>query len=73
MRGSILGIGSDIGGSIRIPSHFCGVYGFLPTPSRTSTQGMSMPFNGERYGQSVINVSAGPLGHTVHDLTLVLR
>ena len=31
---SVLGIGSDIGGSIRIPSHLCGVCGFKPTSQR---------------------------------------
>jgi fatty acid amide hydrolase len=32
--GSILGVGSDIGGSVRIPAHFTGIFGFKPTKDR---------------------------------------
>jgi Asp-tRNA(Asn)/Glu-tRNA(Gln) amidotransferase A subunit family amidase len=72
-RGSFLGIGSDIGGSIRIPSLCCGIYGFKPTPSRVSAQGMRMPFLGNGNGQQAIHPVAGPMGIAVDDLALVMR
>ena len=39
MGGSAIGWGSDIGGSIRIPSHFCGPYGFKPGSGRVGYRG----------------------------------
>ncbi|EXJ81386.1 hypothetical protein A1O3_07677 [Capronia epimyces CBS 606.96] len=36
IRGSILGVGGDIGGSIRLPAAHCGIYGFKPTCKRIS-------------------------------------
>ena len=41
MGGSTLGIGSDVGGSIRVPAAACGIYGLKPTAFRVPTMGWS--------------------------------
>ncbi len=67
-----LGIGNDIGGSIRIPSHFCGIYGIKPTENFTSIYGISPKVrNGDV--RSVRHLSScGPLARSVDDLKLCL-
>ncbi|NIO38443.1 hypothetical protein GTO27_12200 [Candidatus Bathyarchaeota archaeon] len=37
--GSPLGLGNDMGGSIRLPSHFCGIAGIKPTTGRVPRTG----------------------------------
>ena len=37
--GSILGLGSDVGGSLRIPAHFCGITAIKPTQGRLCERG----------------------------------
>ena len=37
--GSLLGIGTDVGGSLRIPAHFCGAVGMKPTTGRIYQKG----------------------------------
>ena len=73
-RASPLGIGSDIGGSIRTPCSFCGVYGLKPTPQRMTTKGMknSMPFNIQPLDQQIFTC-CGPIGKCVKDLVLVMQ
>ena len=68
-RASPLGIGSDIGGSIRIPAAFCGVYGFKPTGGRTSMIGH---IEGGPTGKGQLNfiITSGPIGKSVNDLEL---
>ncbi len=63
---SVVGLGSDLGGSIRVPSHFCGVCGLRPTPGRVSTHGFALP----QVGPFSMAHSFGPIARSVEDLRL---
>ncbi|MFT4510521.1 amidase [Caballeronia sp. 15711] len=64
-----LELDSDIGGSIRIPAHFTGIYGHKPTFGLVSLQGAGVPPG--RFGARDLSV-AGPLARTAADLELAL-
>jgi amidase len=66
--GSPLGLGSDCGGSIRAPAHFCGLAGIKPTTGRVSRTGHFPPVHGlmNRLWQ------VGPIARFVEDLVLAL-
>ncbi|XP_035107237.1 vitamin D3 hydroxylase-associated protein-like [Callithrix jacchus] len=68
-RGSILGMGTDTGGSIRIPASFCGVYGLRTTGSRLSYTGVASAIKGKKSVSTV----AGPMARDVESLALCLR
>lgn len=70
MRGSVLGIGTDIAGSIRIPALCCGVVGSKPSVGRVPYGGQ---LSGARPGGTGIAPVAGPLCHTVRDAELLLK
>lgn len=59
-----LAIGTDTGGSVRIPSSFCGIAGLRPTHGRVSQQGI-VPL-------SWSHDQAGPMARSVADLALLL-
>ncbi|CAI7606388.1 unnamed protein product [Penicillium pancosmium] len=71
MRGSMVGFGTDIGGSIRVPAMCQGIYGFKPSNGR-------VPYGGQESGQLegkgriALQPVAGPLARSVADLGAVM-
>ncbi len=65
-----LEVGSDIGGSIRTPAHFCGVYGHKPTRDLISLRG-HVPGPPGTLTQPDL-AEGGPLARSVDDLELLL-
>jgi amidase len=67
--GSPFDVGSDTGGSIRVPAHFCGIAGLKPTAGRVPRTG-HIPFL--EFGACEAFTQVGPLARRVEDLTLIL-
>lgn len=65
LRGSVLGVGTDLAGSIRIPAWCCGVYGIKPTIDRIPYTGIE--YGGNDMGKIGVLASAGPLANTLED------
>ncbi|KAH7397255.1 amidase signature domain-containing protein [Pyrenochaeta sp. MPI-SDFR-AT-0127] len=69
IRGSPLGFGTDIGGSIRIPAAFNGLYGLRPSGGRLPYEGMANSMDGQNSILSVV----GPLASNVASLRLATK
>src|ERR1700678_2153538 len=63
------GVGSDGGGSIRIPAHYTGICGLKPTPGRIPSTGHYPASAGPFTQMGVV----GPLARTVADLTALFK
>ena len=66
---SPLGVGTDIGGSIRTPAHFCGIAGLKPTLDRLPMRG----YRAVNAGQEAVRAMGGPMARTVADLGLFFQ
>lgn len=69
MRGSVIGLGTDIGSSIRLPAGVSGLYGLKPSSHRLPYLGVANSMEGQETVSSVI----GPMGHSIEDLQLMMR
>ena len=64
-----LELGSDIGGSIRVPAHMCGVFGHKPTYGIVPLKGHGFPGTD---GAEVPIAAVGPIARTAEDLEIAL-
>ncbi|KAF4548646.1 Amidase-like protein 10 [Elsinoe fawcettii] len=72
MRGSLLGVGTDVGGSVRIPAMCNGLVGVKPSHGRVPYANQE---GGARAGSEALGVraSAGPIAWSVRDCELFFR
>lgn len=66
--GSFMGVGTDIGGSIRHPCSFTGLYGLRPSHGRVSYQGVANTY----LGQEAVRSCAGPMVRSAEDVRLFM-
>lgn len=68
LRGSYLGVGTDIGGSIRNPCSFTGLFGLRPSYGRISYHHVANTYR----GQEAIRSTIGPMCRSVEDIRLFM-
>ncbi|APA13135.1 hypothetical protein SS1G_14033 [Sclerotinia sclerotiorum 1980 UF-70] len=68
-RGGIIGVGTDIGGSIRIPAAFNFLYGLRPSHGRLPYGKMANSME----GQETVHSVCGPIAHSIADIRLFVQ
>lgn len=66
---SCFGLGTDIGGSIRMPAFYCGIFGHKPTVGAVNTRGCTFRTGKEKHTMVV----AGPMSRSAKDLMPLMK
>lgn len=69
LKGSAAGFGTDIGGSVRIPSAYNGLFGLRPSVGRVPYEGVANSMD----GQNSINSVIGPMATSPTDVKILLK
>ena len=69
---SPMGLGNDVGGSVRIPALFCGIVGFKPTADTIPSEGQAN-LGPSRTGMHNIRSVTGPMAKSVRDINLIMK
>ncbi|KAI0029809.1 general amidase [Vararia minispora EC-137] len=69
MKGSPLGVGTDLGGSVRIPASYNGVYGMRPSCNRLPYEGLVNTCEGQDSMPSVL----GPMSHSIGGIKAFMK
>ncbi|KAI4207843.1 MAG: hypothetical protein LQ346_000346 [Caloplaca aetnensis] len=72
MRGAVMGVGTDVGGSIRVPAAVNGIVGLKPGKGRISAKGL-VTGQEEESGKIALEAVVGPIATNLDDIALFME